>query len=551
MKQLRLAGPSELLGRSELLRPLAVPLFGALWLAALLANIGSWMETVGAQWWLVSQPDSSAFVALVQTAEMLPMMLLALPAGVLADVLDRRRLLIATQVFLVVVAVLLAVATATDRLTPGLLLVLTFVLGAGGAVTVPAWEALIPDVVRRADIRSAAMLGSVNVNVARAIGPAIAGVLVAVVGIAPVFGLNAVTYLVFAVVLIWARIPRPESTMRRERFLPAMRTGGAFVRWTPDVTTILFRSALFLLPAVTMWALLPLVASDVFGLGAAGYGTLLGALGVGAIVGIVLLGTIRQRLSDEHLMRVASLVYAAAMVLLVTIPSTLAAIVVLLLSGACWVGFLSNANALLQLALPAWVRARALALFMVVLFGTQAIGAFIWGLVAAGIGLRETFVLAGAITVAGVAIGWRWKLPDVSTIDRSAALYWGEANLAFEPDLDVGPVLVEVNYSIPADRETEFLAAMEHMERSRRATGARTWRLVRDGNDLSRFIEVFELGSWDEHLRQHIGGLTTEADRAVEQRVQAFSTQAPFARHYFPADVPTSAPTEEDPPVQP
>jgi len=542
--------PGAFLGRSEVLRPLALPLFAALWLAALLANIGSWMETVGAQWWLVSQPGSSAYVALVQTADMLPVVLLALPAGVLADVLDRRRLLLATQLFLAVVAVLLAVATATGRLTPGLLLVLTFVAGAGAAVTVPAWEALIPDVVRRADIRSAAMLGSVNVNIARAIGPAIAGVLVAVVGIAPVFVLNAVTYLVFATVLVWARIPRPESTMRRERFLPAMRTGGAFVRWTPDVTTILLRTALFLLPAVTIWALLPLVASEVFGLGAAGYGTLLGALGVGAIVGIAVLGTVRRRLSDEHLMRAASLVYAAAMVVLVTVPSTLVAVVVLLLAGACWVGFGSNANALLQLALPAWVRARALALFVVVLFGTQAIGAFIWGLVAAGIGLRETFVLAAAITVVGVVVGLRWKVPD-APVDRSAALYWVEANLAFEPDLDVGPVLVEVDYSIPADRVPGFLAAMEDMERSRRSTGARAWRLVRDGNDPSRFVEVFELGSWDEHLRQHIGGRTTEADRSVEQRAQAFSTQAPFARHYFPADVPIGAPTEEDPPVQP
>jgi MFS family permease len=523
------------LRNSAALRPLAAPLFGALWFAVLLSNIGNWMETVAAQWLLVSQHAAPALIALVQTADTLPVMLLALPAGVLADVFDRRWLLIGTQLFLVAVEVTLFAVTVSGHMTPGLLLALTLLGGAGAAVTAPAWQALIPDIVERAELRAAALLGSVNVNLARAIGPALAGLLIAALGVAPVFALNAGTFLLFAAVLTWARTPRDEPPLRRERLLPALRAGTAYVRWAPIVRTILVRAALFLLPAMATWALLPLVASDLLGLDAAGYGVLLGSLGVGALLGVAVLGRLGERYAEETLLRVATVAYAATMAVLVLLPSMPVAVAGLLVAGASWVAVLSRVNAALQLFLPGWVRARGLAIYVVVLFGAQAIGAAGWGIVAGYVGLTAAFVSAAiAMLVAGL-VGIRWPLRDVSGLDRAPAVYWAEPQLAFEPDLDVGPVLVRVDYLVPPENVAAFVAAMEALQRSRRRTGARSWRLYREGADPSQFVELFEVASWEEHLRQH-GGRLTGADRAFEEEAEALASKASLTRHYFPVE---------------
>src|SRR4029450_13149941 len=230
---------------SSTLEPLGNPVFRALWIAVLFSNIGNWMETVGAQWLLVSQPNASILVALVQTADTLPVVLIALPAGVLADVFDRRLLLIATQLFLAVVSVILAALAAIGQLTPGVLLALTFLGGAGSGVTAPAWQAMIPGLVPRPQIRAAAVLGSVSVNVGRVVGPALAGLLIAAIGVAPVFALNAASFVGFAGVLVWAHVSRKDAPSRRERFLPALRAGGGYVRWSPFVRSGLVPAALF------------------------------------------------------------------------------------------------------------------------------------------------------------------------------------------------------------------------------------------------------------------------------------------------------------------
>jgi MFS family permease len=523
------------LAASDTFGPLARPVFRALWIAVLLGNIGNWMETVGAQWLLVGQPGSSTLVALVQTADTLPVMLVALPAGVLADVFDRRLLLIATQVFLAAVEVVLTLVTATGQITPGLLLLLTFLGGAGSGVTAPAWQALIPDLVDRSQLRSAAVLGSVSINLARAVGPALAGIIIAWVGVAPVFGLNAVTYLVFAGVLVWARVDRPPASMRRERLLPALRAGGAYVRWSPYVRTVLIRAALFLVPAMATWALLPLIAVDELHLDAAGYGLLLGALGVGAILGVILLGRFRARASDEALVRASSLAYAATMATLVLVPNVVVAILALLVAGACWLAVLSTINASLQLFLPGWVRARGLAIYIVVFFGSQAAGAAVWGVVAQRVGLTSAFLVAAVVMIGAAAAGSRLRLADVSGLDRSPAVYWPDARLAFQPDLDTGPVLVRVDYDVAPANVEPFLETMRALERSRRRTGAESWRLYRDGADPSRFVELFEVASWDAHLRQH-GGRMTGTDAKTEARVEALATGPSVVHHYFDAE---------------
>ena len=317
--------------------PLRVPAFRALWLAVLGSNIGTWMQTVGAQWLLVEGGYGSAVIALVQTASTLPVLLLAMPAGVLADSLDRRRLLLAVMLFQTAVVGALAALTFAGAMPAGLLLTLTFVIGAGTAVIAPAYQSLIPDLVSREQLPAAAALGAVSMNVARAVGPALAGLLIAQVNVGAVFALNAASFLAVAVVLLTVRLDHPGPDARPERFVAALRAGGRYVRHSPVMRRLFLRSALFLVPATALWALLPVVASDLLGLGAAGYGTLLAALGSGAVAGVFVLPSLRRRLSLNVLFAGASVLYGLALVPLVLVPRLPVALPALIAAGLAWV----------------------------------------------------------------------------------------------------------------------------------------------------------------------------------------------------------------------
>jgi MFS family permease len=516
--------------------PLRVGIFRALWIAVLVSNIGTWMQTVGAQWLLVNQPHASILVALVQTADMLPDVLLAYVGGVLADTLDRRLLLIVVQVCLFVTGMVLTILTIAGQMPPALLLTLTFLLGAGSAFSVPAYQAMIPDLVPRSQLSSASALGSINVNLARAVGPAIAGVLIARTGVGAVFALNTATFLVFGLVVAVWHPPAGTTSQLSERFAPALRAGERYVRYAPVVRRILVRSALFLVPASALWALLPVVANQRLGLGANGYGLLLGSLGVGAVAGAFMLPRIRAKLSSNAMLLIASLVYAAALVGLVLVPNAVVILVVLVPTGIAWIAVLSSMNAAMQLFLPTWVRARGLSVYQMVLFGSQAAGAVIWGVIAGPAGLVATFLIAAAVMVAGIATIRLWPLLDTRGIDRSLAVYWPEPHLVLEPDQDAGPVLVTTTYTVVPENELPFLHAMNWVRRSRLRTGAVEWGLYRDGETANRFVEFFVVLSWEEHLRQHNDRLTG-ADRQYEEQADAFSDPPPQTVHLIAADV--------------
>jgi len=517
--------------------PLRVGIFRALWIAALVSNIGTWMQTVGAQWLLVHQPHASLLVALVQTADTLPDVLFAYVGGVLADIFDRRWLLIIVQGCLFLAGLVLTILTIAGQMPPALLLTLTFVLGAGSAFTVPAYQALIPDLIPRSELPSASALSSININLARAIGPAIAGVLIAQAGVGAVFAINTATFLVFGlVVAVWH--PPVDTTARfSERFVSALRAGERYVRYAPVVRRILVRAALFLVPASALWALLPVVASQRLGLGANGYGLLLGALGVGAIAGAFALPRLSARLSSNSLLLAASLIYAAALAALVLVPNAAAILVLLLPTGVAWIVVLSSMNAAIQLFLPAWVRARGLSVYQIVFFGAQAAGALLWGLIAGPLGLMVTFLLAAAVMVAGVVTIRLWPLFDTSSMDRSLAVYWPEPHLILDPDPQAGPVLVVMTYTITPEHEQPFLQAMSRVRDSRLRTGALEWGLYRDGEVAQRFVEVFVVPSWEEHLRQH-RERQTGFDRQYEEQAVALSDPPPQTRHLLAADVP-------------
>ncbi|MFB6397240.1 MFS transporter [Polymorphospora lycopeni] len=514
--------------------PLRVTAFRSLWLAVLGSNIGAWMQTVGAQWLLVDEPGATTLVALVQTASMLPVLLLALPAGALADTFDRRRLLIAVQAFLFVVGVALTALTAAGRMPPALLLGLTFALGVGQALTLPAWQAVIPELVPRPQLQSASALGSISINLARAVGPAIAGVLVARAGVAVVFAVNAASFLVFTLVLLRWRAPRQAGGDHPERFLAALRAGGRYVRHSPVVRRILLRATLFIVPGTALWALLPLIASVRLGLGSSGYGLLLAALGVGAVAGAFVLPRLRAWLSASQLLLAAGLVFGAALLVVGAVPRPLPVTVALVPAGMAWLTVLSSVNASMQLFLPGWVRARGMSMWQIVFAGGQALGALAWGALAQATDLVVAHVAAGALMLVGAATVRWWPLREVGHLDRAPAVYWPEPHLTPDPDRRLGPVLVTVTYPVRPEREAEFVAAMQFVRRSRQRTGATHWGLYRSGERPDRFVEVYRVSSWDEHLRQH-GGRMTGADQAAEERARALADGEPEVTHLLPA----------------
>jgi MFS family permease len=509
--------------------------FRILWIAVLAGNVGTWMQTVGAQWLVVRSADAAVWVSLVQTATTLPVLLLALPAGSLADTFDRRRLLLAVQVVLFVVGVVLTALTVAGRMTPPLLLLFTFLLGVGQALTLPAWQAVIPEVVPHDELPSASALGAVNTNLARSAGPAVAGLLVAHLGSAVVFGLNALSFGVFALALAWWRRPAQAGPSHPERFGSALRAGSRYVYYSPVVRRLLVRVALFVLPGSVVWGLLPLVAHEELHLGAGGYGVLLAALGVGAIAGALLMPRVRAELSPSRLIAVAGVVYGLALLVVALVPDRMAVTAVLVAAGLAWMTLVSRMNATLQLFLPNWVRARGFGIYQVVFAGAQAVGAFVWGQVTAAVGLRAAFLAAAGLMLAGtVTVVW-WPVYEQEGAGRSPAIYWAEPHLMMQPDLDEGPVLVTLVYRVADGNADAFVAAMRDVRGSRLRTGAGRWQLFRDGADPGRFVELYQVPTWAEHLRQH-EGRTTADDEHAEERAVALAEGPAEVSHLLPAD---------------
>jgi predicted MFS family arabinose efflux permease len=461
-------------------------------------------------------------------------LLLALPSGTLADTFDRRRLLLTVQVMLLGAGTALTVLTALDRMPPGLLLVFTFLLGVGQAVTLPTWQALIPEIVPRDELPSASALGAVNTNLARSAGPAVAGLLVAHIGSAAVFGLNAFSFAVFAgALLIWRR---PQSgASHSERFGPALRAGERYVRYSPIVRGLLVRVVLFVLPGSVIWGLLPLVAHQELGMGASGYGILLAALGVGAIAGALLMPRLRALTSANQLIIAAGVIYTAALIVIALVPNRFAVGGVLIAAGLAWMTQVSRMNASLQLFLPNWVRARGFGLYQVVFAGGQAAGAFLWGQVTEWSDLRTTYLIAAATMLAGtVSVIWL-PMHDGDGTDRSPAVYWAEPHLMLQPHLDEGPVLVTAVYQVAEENHEAFTEAMKAVRGSRLRTGATRWGLFRDGEQPERFVEVYQVPTWEEHLRQHEGRLTG-SDEEAEERAQKLARGPAEVSHLLPAD---------------
>jgi MFS family permease len=517
------------------LAPLARPLFRALWLAALVSNVGFWMQSVGAVWQVGTVSGSPALVALVQTAVSLPIVLLALPAGAAADVFDRRRLLLVTQSWMLLSAAALCLATLLGLASPPVVLALTFLLGLGNAANAPAWLATIPELVDSRELHAAVALNSAGFNIGRAVGPALGGLVVAAAGPAAVFGLNAVSFLgVLAVLWRWRRRPQ-DDLGAGEQVLGAIEAGVRYVRFAPLLRAVLIRTALFILPASALWALLPVVARGRLGLDATGFGLLLGALGVGSVVGAALLPRLRRAVPIDRRVMAGTIVFAAATVALATLGSAPLVGLAMLGAGMAWLATLTSFNVATQTVVPHWVRARALAVYLLVFQGGLAAGSALWGVVAGRFGERAALLAAAASFGLGLLAALRWRLQGIAALDLTPSVR-PEPETAIDPEPDDGPVLVLVRYRIDPARAEEFATAMRALRRVRRRDGAYRWGVFQDVADPGCFVETYVVRSWAEHLRQH--ERFTADDLAVRDIVQSFhlDEDPPAVSHFIHPD---------------
>ncbi len=499
--------------------PLRQPLFRALWIATLVSNIGTWVHEVGAGWLMVTLDPHPMMVSSVQAATALPIFLLALPGGALADILDRRRYLIYTQAWMLLVVLTLALTTALGWMNAWGLLAFTFALACGAALNTSAWAATVHEIVPRGQLQAAIALNSLGINLARAVGPALAGVVVAASGPQAAFLLNAVSFVGVIVVLVrWPRVPSP-STLPAERFTGALRAGVRYVREATALQHVMGRAAAFFVFSSATWALLPLVARNAGG-GADTYGLLLAGIGVGAVGTALVMPALRRRCSRDVLVRGATVVYAVATLGVALAGSLTVLLPAVLACGAAWLALLSTLHVSAQTAVPQWVRARALSVYLMVYAAGMTGGAVLWGALASRWGVPPALQLSAAGAVLAMLVTWRLTLGGEDGLARSApaALMRSPGHADISPER--GPVAVHVEYRIALEDADAFVAAAQGMERIRRRDGALSWGLFEDPDTPGRYVETFVVESWAEHMRQHHRG--TAGDAPLFERVRDF-----------------------------
>lgn len=511
--------------------PLAFPVFRALWIATVVSNIGTWMHDVGAGWLMTGLTPSPLMVALVQAATTLPMFLLALPAGAMADIIDRRRLLIGAQSLGLLAAAVLAVVTWQGLTTPVVLLGMTLVLGTAAALSAPVFQAIVPELVDRPSLPDAIALNSLGVNISRAIGPALGGVVVALAGPPAVFAVNALSVLAVLAVLIGWKRPPTANALPPEHFLGAIKAGYRYARRAPALRIVLIRAVGFFVFGSAVWAMLPLVARRDLALDAAGYGALLACMGAGAVAGALILKRLRRRLSPNALSIGATLLFAAAGLALALAMNVWMAGAVMVVAGLAWIGMLTSLNVAAQLASPGWVKARALAVYLVAFQGAMTGGSILWGSVAARTDIATALTVAAAGQALGVVLALVWRLPADSNVDLTPSHHWPDPTLVAEPGVDRGPVLVEIEYRVAPGRITEFVVALRRFRAVRQRDGAIRWDVWEDAAEPGRILETFVVESWLEHLRQH--ERVTQSDRVEQEALHAFhiGVDPPRVRH--------------------
>jgi MFS family permease len=502
--------------------PLRLPLFRDRWIASTVSSVGTWMQDTAGTWLMTVLTTSPLLIALMQTAASLPVLFLGLLAGATADIYERRRLLIFWQSGMPVAV--LAVLTFLGVITPVTLLLFTFLLNIGSAMNNPAWQAIVPELVPREEIPSAVTLNAASNNIARALGPALGGLMVAAFavphrGAGWVFALNSASFAgVIWILWRWRRKPIFKSALPAERIAGSVRSGLRYLRYAPDLQAPLLRAFLFTFFVSAVWSLLALVAKSDLHEGAMGYGILNGCLGLGAVIGATSLSRIRRRVDADTLLLWTGIYYIATLLVLALVKIPPVVIVALLGAGFAWTTTMSTLNVSVQLSVPAWVYARALGAYLMTFQGGLALGSVLWGAIAERSSTRVALLCAAAGLAASMPFVRRvhilkGALPDLTPYQWKNPL----PGFSAMPAPHEGPVRISIDYRITADRYAEFVEAVHALKGARLRDGAVRWGIYRDANDLERLNETFLMESWLEYLRSR--ERTTEADRALRDRV--------------------------------
>ncbi|MCK5933961.1 MAG: MFS transporter [Fulvimarina manganoxydans] len=510
--------------------------FALLWTATLISNIGTWMHDVGAGWLMTTLDPSPAVVTLVQAATTLPVFLFGLLAGALADRLDKRRMLIAINAGLFLVVALLAFLVWLGEMTPLLLILFTLIIGTGAAFMAPAWQAVVPQLVPREALKPAIALNSMGINISRAIGPALAGILIAGIGLAAPFALNAASFLVIiAALLMWRPEPRP-LRQPAGSILSEMATGLRHVRHNAAMLATLVRALAFFLFASAVWSLLPLIARASEGGGSALYGILMALIGAGAVTGAFVLPRLQTRLSSDQVAQAGTFGTAMALVLLAIFATPPVLMAATFLVGLSWIAVLTAFNVSAQTALPDWVRARGLAVYLMAFFGSMALGSIMWGQVASTASVPVALLAAAAGLILALLATSRFAIGQGEGLDLGPASIWPQAPTLDRDTTGDRAAMVTVEYRISAADRAAFLAAMQAFFGERLRNGATRWHLHQDVEDPELFVESFHLPSWNEHLKQH--GRVSRHDAELQDRVRAFDKRGsgPLVRHFIGAE---------------
>jgi len=517
--------------------PLKNPTYAVLFIATVLSNIGTWMHEVGASWKMTEMTQDPAMVALIQTAVALPIFFFALPAGAIADIFNRRRLLIAINTCALVCAFLLAVIMQSGGITPLLLLAFTFALGVCAAFIAPAWQAIVPSLVGKEQLSAAVSLNGVGINISRAIGPALAGALIVSVSLEAPFWVNAISYIFIIGALIWWK-PNEEvhSGLPKEHILPAMISGVKYAKHSKPLISTLVRAAAFFIAASAFWALLPIIVNQGLNAPASVFGIATGLVGAGALFGAVFLPKLKAKFHPSSLLFGVSILDATLFAVFALTFNVTVLLIVCFLFGSAWIIALANLNVSAQTALPNWVRARGLAIFLTIFFGAMSLGSLIWGNVASHLPLTYTLFIASGVLVIGALLTTKFKLNLGSDKDLEPDLHWptpktDDSVLNQENVNDASPVLITIEYKIDKTHRADFLSRIGQLGEARKRNGAYQWGVMQDTENAETFVEYFFESSWLHHLHHH--ERTSGDDKKVQQEVNVMhkGENPPQVRH--------------------
>ncbi len=515
--------------------PLRSPAFRLLWIAVTISNTGTWMHDMGVGWLMATMTESSFMIALIQTATTLPFFLLALPAGTLADIVDRRSFIMFTVCWMLVSAMLLGIVTLGDRVTPWILLGLTFSIGVGNAMMRPALAASVPALVPREELRRAITLNSMSLNVSRSVGPVLAGFLILTAGPAYVFLLNALTFgvLLYAVYRWSGNIKPDSSSLPVERFMEGMKAGLRYARHAPVLQAVLIKGLVFFFFGSAIWALLPVIAIKVLHGGPTLYGGLIAMIGVGAVFAAQVMGWLNREYSRNSIVTAGGLIYAATLYGFGNFTDVSIICTVLFFSGASWLALFSSIVVAGQLAVPDWVRARGLALVMLTMMGSMSLGSAIWGHLADQFGIPVTCTITALglaltlLAIRGIRIG------EDEHIDLTPSMHWPTPEFADDIRPDSGPVMITIEYTVKDEKMAEFHKLAHQLKQLRRRDGAFFWELYHKAGTVDCLVEVFMVDSWLEHLRQHVR--VTVVDKQFQDKVRSLLKEGtkPLRSHFI------------------